>query len=163
MSSNESPQPNISLRPVSAEDSPILHAFESDPVWRSVAMMKPRSKEAFHRIWDRITSGEATDIIQRTILYDGEVCGTVGARIVDDQWHVGYGLGAQYWGRGIATRALTLYLNEVSIRPLIATTAASNAGSIRVLEKNGFTLQSSRYAPETDRWVGCDELRFVIQ
>ena len=50
----------------------------------------------------------------------------------------------ELWGRGIASEALGLFLEEVRERfgfeKIGAFTYASNAGSIRVLEKNGFRL-----------------------
>ena len=51
---------------------------------------------------------------------------------------VGYWLGREFWGRGIATAALQLFLLEVRTRPLYGRAAKDNAGSIRVLEKCGF-------------------------
>ena len=53
---------------------------------------------------------------------------------------VGYWIGREYWGRGVASRALALFLMEVDERPLHAHVAAHNAGSIRVLEKCGFRV-----------------------
>ena len=53
---------------------------------------------------------------------------------------MGYWLGRPFWGGGIATRALDEFLRVVPHRPLHASAAASNHGSIRVLEKCGFTI-----------------------
>ena len=44
------------------------------------------------------------------------------------------------WGAGIATRALGLLLELVLVRPLYARVASDNAGSMRVLQKSGFTI-----------------------
>ncbi len=55
---------------------------------------------------------------------------------------VGYWIGKEYWGRGIASEALRLYLVEELQRPLLATVAEHNTGSIRVLEKAGFRPES---------------------
>jgi RimJ/RimL family protein N-acetyltransferase len=44
------------------------------------------------------------------------------------------------WGKGIATRALTLFLQQGTVRPLYAHVARHNLASIRVLEKCGFTI-----------------------
>ena len=51
---------------------------------------------------------------------------------------VGYWIGREQWGRGIATAALSAFLEEIPERPLHALVHAENAGSIRVLEKCGF-------------------------
>jgi RimJ/RimL family protein N-acetyltransferase len=67
----------------------------------------------------------------------------------DGKREVGYWLGRAYWGRGIATAALAAVLREVSERPLYAYVVRSNVGSIRVLEKCGFTtIGSERHVNE---------------
>ena len=57
---------------------------------------------------------------------------------------VGYWIGKEHWGRGIASAALRLYLDVDRHRPLLATVAEHNAGSRRVLEKAGFELVATR-------------------
>jgi RimJ/RimL family protein N-acetyltransferase len=52
---------------------------------------------------------------------------------------VGYWIGREFWGRGLATRALSAFLHEVEERPIYAGVAETNVASIRVLEKCGFT------------------------
>jgi RimJ/RimL family protein N-acetyltransferase len=54
---------------------------------------------------------------------------------------VGYWLGREFWGKGIATRALVEFLKVVAERPLYARVAKHNIASFRVLEKCGFKLQ----------------------
>ena len=71
------------------------------------------------------------------VVIGGEVAGNVVSWEQSGQRMVGYWLGRVYWGRGIATAALTLFVAELS-RPLYADVAAHNLGSIRVLEKCGF-------------------------
>lgn len=53
---------------------------------------------------------------------------------------VGYWIGSAYWGNGIATAALAAFLQQVQMRPLYAHVAKHNRGSLRVLEKCGFTI-----------------------
>jgi RimJ/RimL family protein N-acetyltransferase len=53
---------------------------------------------------------------------------------------VGYWIGKNYWGKGIATKALSQFLGHVKTRPLYAHVAKHNVASIRVLEKCGFTI-----------------------
>ena len=56
------------------------------------------------------------------------------------QREVGYWIGKEYWGQGIATRALSEFLEQVPLRPLRAVVAKHNRGSLRVLEKCGFRI-----------------------
>ena len=55
---------------------------------------------------------------------------------------VGYWLGEECWGRGIATEALQMLtrhlFSEVRLLRLFALPLADNAGSVRVLEKAGY-------------------------
>ena len=51
----------------------------------------------------------------------------------------------EYWGRGMATAAVKLFLGQIrerlSLRSVGAFTYANNESSIRVLEKNGFVCK----------------------
>ena len=69
---------------------------------------------------------------------DGEVAGNIGSWEQDGRQLVGYWLGREFWGRGLATGRARGAVQELETRPLHAWVAASNVGSIRVLEKCGF-------------------------
>jgi len=79
-------------------------------------------------------------VVTRTILADERVAGHVVCFVMDGKPHVGYWIGREFWGQGVATRALTLFLEVESRRPLHALAASDNTGSLRVLEKCGFTI-----------------------
>jgi RimJ/RimL family protein N-acetyltransferase len=51
---------------------------------------------------------------------------------------VGYWIAKDHWGKGVATKALSRFLDQVTERPLYAGVAKHNIASIRVLEKCGF-------------------------
>ena len=50
------------------------------------------------------------------------------------------GIGKEYWGKGVATAALSAFLTRVTDRPLSARVAKDNVGSLRVLQKCGFVI-----------------------
>ena len=88
----------------------------------------------------------------RTIRADGRYVGDVWCYCMDPggdpQAMVSYCVFEQdLWGRGAATEALNLFLEEVrerfGLEHIGAFTFADNTGSIRVLEKNGFRLVES--------------------
>jgi RimJ/RimL family protein N-acetyltransferase len=58
----------------------------------------------------------------------------------DGKRQIGYWIGRKFWGKGIASQALAQFLVVVKARPLYAYVAKHNTASIRVLEKNGFTI-----------------------
>jgi ribosomal-protein-alanine N-acetyltransferase len=58
---------------------------------------------------------------------------------------VGYWLGEEFWGRGVATEALQMLtqhlFSDAQLLRLFALPLADNAGSIRVLEKAGYARE----------------------
>lgn len=88
--------------------------------------------------WAKIMTDES--VILKTILFNGQVAGNIVCWEQDGKREVGYWVGKEYWGKGIATKALAEFLVHVKMRPLVAHVAKHNVASRRVLEKCGFTL-----------------------
>lgn len=130
------------LRNVIDDDLPIFFEQQLDQEANHMAAFtakNPADREAFMAHWHRILANEK--IIIRTIIFNGQVAGNVLS--YEDEGHpeVCYWIGKEYWGRGIATRALTEFLaHNNTIRPIYARVAKDNAGSRRVLEKCGFKI-----------------------
>jgi RimJ/RimL family protein N-acetyltransferase len=76
----------------------------------------------------------------KTILFDGWVAGNVVSWDQPREREVGYWIGREYWGKGVATRALVQFLVHETVRPLHTHVAKHNLASIRELEKCGFTI-----------------------
>ncbi len=129
---------NVRLRAVTEADLPVLFENQRDPEANRLAAFPPRDREAFWAHWEKILV-DAT-VRARAILFNGELAGTVASFDRDGKRRVGYWLGKEFWGKGIASRALAELLKEERIRPLYAHVAKSNRASLRVLEKNGFTV-----------------------
>jgi RimJ/RimL family protein N-acetyltransferase len=94
--------------------------------------------DAFIAHWTKIRSDDG--IIKKTILFEQQIAGSILCFPDQGRLEVGYWLGKQYWGQGIATRALLAFLEEVKIRPLYARAAKDHIASLRILEKCGFTI-----------------------
>jgi RimJ/RimL family protein N-acetyltransferase len=88
--------------------------------------------------WTKILRDET--VTTKTILFKGHVVGNIGSWQQASAREVGYWIGREYWGKGIATQALSQFLMYVTARPLYAHVAKHNLASIRVLEKCGFTI-----------------------
>jgi RimJ/RimL family protein N-acetyltransferase len=139
MSSTGNSKPGVQLREVEAADLEFFFQFQLDPDANHMAAFTskdPADREAFNRHWEMIVADRQIPI--RTILYQGQVAGSVLSYVMEGERLVSYWLGKEFWGLGIATRALSRYLKIIAERPIYARAASDNLASIRVLEKNDF-------------------------
>jgi RimJ/RimL family protein N-acetyltransferase len=128
----------IELRDAIETDLSIFYEQQLDPEATEMASFPARDRDSFMTHWNRIMADESVQI--KTILFDGEVAGNIVCFEQLGEHEVGYWLGKEYWGKGIATQALTEFLKEIETRPLYAHVAKHNIGSKRVLEKCGFRV-----------------------
>jgi RimJ/RimL family protein N-acetyltransferase len=124
------------LREVVEGDLPVFYEYECDPEAAAMAGFPSRDRDAFMAHWAKTLANESA--LTMTIVCDGEVAGSIGCWEADDHRFVGYWIGREFWGRGLATRAVAELADMVEARPLHAHVVSSNVASIRVLEKNGF-------------------------
>ncbi len=136
----------LELRAPFLEDLELFFEFQRDPVAIKMAGFHPRSLEAFMEHWGKILVDP--QVMKTTIMWDGQVAGNIVCFDVDEKRTVGYWLGSDYWGKGIATDALKQFVKQVPERPLYAYLAAHNHASRRVLEKCGFIMQGSVTTPD---------------
>lgn len=132
---------NVLLREVREADLPLFFEQQLDPeanIMAAFVAEDPTDREAFRGHWARILSDAS--ITTLTIVVDGQVAGHIASFEQFGKPSVSYWLGRDYWGRGIATRALAELLRRIPTRPLYARAAKDNRGSLRVLEKCGFTI-----------------------
>ncbi len=133
---------DVRLREVEPADLDIFYEQQLDAAATRMAAFPSRDRAAFDNHWATNILGSPDAVIQ-TILTDGQVAGNVGSWPQDGARLVGYWIGREYWGKGIATRALAAFLNLLTERPLYAHVASHNIGSIRVLEKCGFSVEAA--------------------
>ncbi len=103
---------------------------------------KPNDKDAFLNHWRKIRSDNASGM--KTIILDESIIAGYVLSYQDldlGQLEVAYWIGKDYWGRGVATRALAEFLNNFQkTRPIFARVAKDNLGSFRVLQKCNFKV-----------------------
>jgi RimJ/RimL family protein N-acetyltransferase len=132
------PGEEVELREVEDGDLEALFEHQLDEEAAAMAGFPSRDRDAFFAHWTRIRSDPA--LITRAIVWDGQVAGNLGVFPDVGKRAVGYWIGKDFWGRGIATAALRRFLEGDAERPLHAWVLASNVASRRVLEKCGFKL-----------------------
>lgn len=129
---------DLVLRDTTEADLPILFDHQLDPEATEMAGFPARDREAFMAHWGRVLDDGT--LVKKTILFNDEVAGNIVSWEQDGEREVGYWLGRDFWGQGIATRALAVFLGYVQARPLYAHVVKHNVASIRVLEKCGFAM-----------------------
>ncbi|HSG45152.1 MAG TPA: GNAT family N-acetyltransferase [Anaerolineales bacterium] len=129
---------NISIRPVTQSDLPSFFEHQLDNEAIAMAAFPSRDRESFDAHWAKIMANESN--ILMTIEVDNQVAGNIVSWEQEGKQEVGYWLGREFWGKGIATEALSQFLGVVKTRPLFGHVAKHNTASLRVLEKCGFTV-----------------------
>ena len=148
----------VRLRNIEPNDLPVFYEQQLDPDATHMAAFPSRDRASFDAHWEKNILGNP-DAIAQTILFDGEVAGNIGSWPQDGNRLVGYWIGKEYWGKGVATHALLAFLHLVTHRPLHAHVVKHHVGSIRVLEKCGFSVEEGLDAASD----GVVELVFVLR
>lgn len=133
--------PNLSLREVIKEDLAIFFEYQLDKAANHMVAFtskNPSDRMAYFAHWSKILVDPS--VIARSIIFDKQLVGHISSFNQFGSRAVGYWLGREYWGQGLATMALHAFLKIVDYRPLSARVAKDNIGSIRVLEKCGFEV-----------------------
>lgn len=165
--------PVISLRATRPGDVGMLFELHSDPEANAMAGTKPRTREAYDAVWEKIFKDPKINsrVIEIETENGREIAGGVsvfqapreGASDGSMLDCLGYWIAKKHWGKGLASRAVAKFLREEEERrPLHATIAAANARSRRVLEKCGFRIVGRKMGEETERYVGCEVVEWEL-
>ena len=140
-------KPNIQLRNVEANDLPLFFEHQRDPIAVAMVAFNSRDRAAFDQHWAKLLADDSclkkTIIVVSAVSAEGQVVGNIGSWTADGKREIGYWLDRAFWGRGVATEALSAFLYLEQTRPLYAGVAKHNVASIRVLQKCGFKLSHS--------------------
>ncbi len=126
------------LRELSEGDLSVLFEHQADPEAARMAAFPSRDRDAFMAHWAKLLVNDA--VTKRTVLFEGRVAGNIVSFDRDGHREVGYWIGREHWGKGIATAALAEFLKIETTRPLYAYVAKHNVASTRVLQKCGFSI-----------------------
>ncbi len=132
--------------------APALFAFWSDPeVTRYMNIETFTSVEEAITMIDLLNKLEAKKQANRYTIMMGkseEIIGSCGFNYLDydnEKAEVGYDLGKEYWGRGLASEVVTMMLKygfqELHLNRIEAKVAPANVRSIRLLERLGFSYE----------------------
>ncbi|MFF3667817.1 GNAT family N-acetyltransferase [Microtetraspora malaysiensis] len=141
---------DVALRDVEDGDLDALFHQMRDP--QSVQMAAftskdPDDRQAFDAHMSKLRT--SPDVILRAVTRDGQLIGSISSFVIEGDTEVTYWIDRAAWGQGVASQALAQLLELVPVRPLYARAASDNLGSLRVLQKAGFTITGTEtsYAP----------------
>lgn len=155
--------PQINLRPVTSSDLDIFfeHQQDAEAVRMAAFTSKdPSDRTAFDAHWQKILNDPNVEM--RAIEVDGVVAGHIAKFVMYEKPQITYWIGREFWGQGVATRALRLLLDEIPERPIYASAAFDNTGSLRVLEKCGFVRTGSEKFYANARGEEIEEVMFKL-
>lgn len=141
----------VELRPVRREDLPVLYAHETDADAAAQAGVKPRDEASFYALWERILADES--VTERAVLADDKLAGRAACFPSNGRLELGCWIGREFWGLGVASRAMGLLLDIVDERPVYGQIQAGNTASIRMTERLGFEKIGEADEPETERYT----------
>jgi RimJ/RimL family protein N-acetyltransferase len=140
----------IRLRDYQSSDAPrLVELANNENVSRFLVYTFPYPYTMSDALWWITTGSHGNGAKTKVIEYDGAFVGSVGITPqVGWKSHtaeIGYWLGEEFWGRGIATQVLKQMTEaafvEGELKKLFAPVLAPNRASARVLEKSGFHLE----------------------
>jgi [ribosomal protein S5]-alanine N-acetyltransferase len=139
---------NIRLRPLSENDISVLAKLaHNKKIWDNLRDYMPYPYTEKDAIFFIDLIAKENPPMTFGIDYKNELCGVIGLIPQKDVYcktaEIGYWLGEEYWGKGIATVALKLLtdygLNTVGFVRLHTGVYEYNIASMKVLEKCGYT------------------------
>jgi RimJ/RimL family protein N-acetyltransferase len=142
----------VELREVRESDLEVFFVDQADEEAARMAAFPSRDRVRFMEHWKTNVLADPGAVVM-AILADGEVAGNIVIFDGPAGREVGYWIGRRFWGRGVATAALSALLREVDERPLSAHVAKHNPGSLRVLQKCGFEIVGEGRVDDVDEFV----------
>ena len=141
----------IKLRPFTPEDLDAMVHHANNPkiaAGLTDAFPYPYTKESGLLFLERVIAQEPAEVL--AIEVDSEVVGNIGIHPQQDvnrlNAELGYFVGEEHWGKGIATEAIRLMVrysfDHFKIERIFARPFGSNEASQRVLKKAGFVFEA---------------------
>jgi RimJ/RimL family protein N-acetyltransferase len=130
----------VTIRDVRVSDIDVFCEHRADPEANAMGGFPPRDREAVVARWHEILADP--NITSWTVVVNGAVAGNMVSWL-HEKGHreIGYWIGREFWGNGVATEAVRQLLQSEQRRPVEGWTSQQNVASGRVLEKNGFVYE----------------------
>ena len=130
---------DIKLRPTEISDLDTLFQFQLDKEGGYLAAFMPKDptdKAAYINKYTKLLNDPTVN--NQTIILDNIIVGSIAKFVMEGDTEITYWIDRKFWGQGIATKALKIFLTIETTRPIFGRVAFDNFGSQKVLEKCGF-------------------------
>ena len=144
---------NIKLRTWQRQDAQQLASIANNKnVWNNLRDQLPHPYTVADALQWIAHCNTQNPAVNFALTFNNEIAGSIGCVIKEDVYRksmeIGYFLGEKFWGKGIATEGVRLLLdymqNNFQLTRIYAEVFAHNKASMKVLQKNGFFLESIR-------------------
>lgn len=141
----------VKLRPFTQEDLDAMVYHANNPKVAANltdAFPSPYTRESGLLFLERVMKQDPAEVL--AIEVDGEVVGNIGIHPQQDvnrlNAELGYFIGEEHWGKGIATEAIKLMVryafDHFDLQRIFARPFGTNIASQKVLQKAGFILEA---------------------
>lgn len=139
----------IKLRELAKDDRPLLVDYlNNDQLVKYLSSRIPQPYSFDDADW-WVEVGCKEGAFVRAITFNGVFCGVIGVYTKKAEYahaaELGYWVAQQYWTQGIASEAVgeftKLVFATTGIQRIYAVVAAPNTASIRVMQKNSYSLE----------------------
>lgn len=146
------PTARLILRKPRPEDAPLIFAsYGQDPevsrylLWRPHRNLRDAEEAVGRFLKDWRTGSKFCWLLFRRD--EGELAGSIAARIDGQGMHLGYLLARPFWGQGLMSEAVNALIDWAFSQPSIfrvwAVCDVENESSARLLERNGFQREGT--------------------
>jgi [ribosomal protein S5]-alanine N-acetyltransferase len=131
------------------DEASLVHHANNRKIWRNVRDRFPYPYTLEDAVWWIDFANAENPVSNFAIAVEGAAVGGIGLLLRDDVYRlsaeIGYWLGEEFWGRGIASRAVDALSDyafaNFGICRLYAEVFEWNPASMRVLEKAGYQFE----------------------
>lgn len=157
-------QLDIKLRPTEIADLDFLFQFQLDKEGGYLAAFMPKDptdKTAYLNKYTKLLDDPTVN--NQTIILANTIIGSIATFLLEGDREITYWIDKNFWGQGIATKALRQFLFVETTRPIFGRVAFDNFGSQKVLEKSGFVKIGSDWGFANARQEEIEEFIYKLE
>jgi len=155
---------SVTLRPIEQVDLPVFFEHQQHKPAQFMAAFVHEDmtdRKQFEAHWAKLMSSDT--VLKYSVEVDGKLVGHIMSFEMVGDREITCWIDHHYWGKGIATAAIELFIEIESTRPLHGRAAKDNIASIRSMEKCGFVLVAHERGFAHGRGKEIDEVVMVLK